>query len=173
MKIALLRANACRALAAVTILLSAAAAAPAASVDLAHYPQPRVVLSLDASGGVLWWDATLWVERLLDNATPREAALRALEYEAVKLFVTRAGELPAGTTHLRVVVVFAQSGLVSGPYATRPDAGIRTLLTVEGDPRKRASFPRTWESDAQRGVFPPGLSVVPAADLLRAANAPH
>jgi hypothetical protein len=144
-------------------LLLGAGAAP--HIDVTQYPSPRVVLTVDASGGVLWWDATIWVQRMLDESAPRITALHALEYEALKLFFTRASELPPGVTHMRVVVVFAQTGLISGPYSTRPDAGVRTLLTVEGRVRPRATLPSTWEAQAQRGIFPPGVRVTPASDL--------
>lgn len=133
--------------------------------DLNGYPKPRVVLSRDASGAVLWWDATPWVQRLIDDNTPRATALRTLELEAVKLFVTRAPALPAPTTHLRVVVVFAKSGLVSGPYRTNASEGVQTLLVAEGNVRAGMSFAPSWEADAQRGVFPAGIAVTPAADL--------
>ena len=146
------------------VALSRAAAA-ATEPDLAGYPKPRVVLTQDASGAVLWWDATPWVQRLLNENAPRDAAVKALEFEAVKLFVTRAPALPTPATRLRVVVVFAKSGLVSGPYRTNASEGVRTLLVAEGSVRPRMSFPPSWEADAKRGVFPAGVAVTPAADL--------
>ncbi len=152
--------------ASLALLLCALAAAPHVP-DLTQYPSPRVVLAQDAGGPVLWWDATMWVERLIDEATPRDEALRALEYEAVKLFVTRAPALPAGSKHLRVNVVFTKSGLVSGPYRTSAYEGVHTLLTVEGDVRPQTAFPPGWEAAARRGTFPAGISVKPAADLPR------
>jgi len=72
------------------------------------------------------------VERLLNENTSRDAALKALEFEAVKLFVTRGPALPTPASHLRVVVVFAKSGMVSGPYRTNASEGVRTLLVAEG-----------------------------------------
>jgi hypothetical protein len=142
------------------------AAAPAvAAPDLGTFPNPRVVLSQDASGAVLWWDATPWVERLINDNTPRDEALRALEFEAVKLFVTRAPVLPTHAAHLRVVVVFAKSGLVSGPYKTNASEGVRTLLVAEGNVRAHMTFAPGWEADAKHGVFPAGVAVTPAADL--------
>jgi hypothetical protein len=152
-----------RALALGLVLVGAPAAA--AAPDLAGYPNPRVVLSEDASGAVLWWDATPWVGRLIDDNTPRDAALKALEFEAVKLFVTRAPVLPTHAAHLRVVVVFAKSGLVSGPYKTNASEGVRTLLVAEGNVRAHMTFAPGWEADAKHGVFPAGVAVTPSADL--------
>lgn len=147
------------------VLASSASAAAASAPDLAGYPNPRIVLSQDASGAVLWWDATPWVERLLNENTPRDAALKALEFEAVKLFVTRGPALPTPASHLRVVVVFAKSGMVSGPYRTNASEGVRTLLVAEGSVRPRMTFAPSWEADAKRGVFPAGIAVTPATDL--------
>ncbi len=103
--------------------------------DLSGYPNPRVVLSQDASSAVLWWDATPWVERLISENAPRDVALKALEVEAVKLFVTRAPSLPIPASRLRIVVVFAKSGMVTGPYRTNASEGVRTLLVAEGSVR--------------------------------------
>jgi len=167
MSVRLFASHAWRAFVATTILLASSGAPSAMARDLAGYPQPRVVLTLDTSGGVLWWDATAWVERLLDERTPRLAALHVLEYEAAKLFYADSGELPANVTHLRVVVVLAQSGLVSGPYATRPDAGVDTLFTVAGNKAKRGALPPTWQADARGGALPQGLTVVLGRDLSR------
>jgi hypothetical protein len=151
---------------ALALLVAPTSAAAAEKLpDLSGYPKPRVVLSRDTSGAVLWWDATPWVQRLVDDNTPRETALRTLELEAVKLFVTRAPALPAPAAHLRVVVVFAKSGLVSGPYRTNASEGVQTLLVAEGNVHAGMSFAPSWEADAQHGVFPSGIAVTPAADL--------
>ncbi|HZO94684.1 MAG TPA: hypothetical protein VFB22_13090 [Candidatus Baltobacteraceae bacterium] len=141
--------------------------AGAAPLDVENYPSPRVVLSEDAHGAVLWWDATPWVERFLLAQTPSDGALRALEIEAVKLFVTRVPALPPGTRRLRVLVVFAKTGLADPHYQTSSFEGVRTLLTVEGDLRPHMTFAPDWESRAKAGTFPSGLSVTPNADLPR------
>jgi hypothetical protein len=151
------------------VLLACTLGASGPAPDLAQYPKPRVVLAQGPSGPVLWWDATMWVDRLLTGGTPHDVALRALEYEAVKLFVTRAAELPGDTRHLHVNVVFTASGLASGPYGTNPNEGVRTLLTVDGDPRALRGI-ADWEPAAKRGTFPPGLAVKPSADLPRDAG---
>jgi hypothetical protein len=150
---------------ALSLVLAPSTAAAANAPDLAGYPNPRVVLTQDGSGAVLWWDATPWVERLLNENTPRDVALKALEFEAVKLFVTRAPALPTPAPHLRIVVVFAKSGMVSGPYRTNASEGVRTLLVAEGSVHPRMSFAPGWEADAKRGIFPAGVTVTPAADL--------
>lgn len=139
----------------------------AALPDVSAYPAPRVVLAQDANGPVLWWDATVWVERLLGEGVAREPALRALELEAVKLFVTRTPALPPDSRRFRVVAVFTKSGLVSGPYRTNAYEGVRTLLTVEGAVRPPATVAPGWEAAAAHGVYPPGVSVKPSADLPR------
>jgi hypothetical protein len=142
------------------------AAAPAvAAPDLGTFPNPRVVLSQDASGAVLWWDATPWVERLINDNTPRDEALRALEFEAVKLFVTRGPVLPTQAAHLRVVVVFAKSGMMSGAYRATVSDSVRTLLVAEGSVHAHMTFAPDWEAQAKRGVFPSGVAVTPSADL--------
>ena len=155
---------------ALSLALAPSTAAAANAPDLAGYPNPRVVLTQDGSGAVLWWDATPWVERLLNENAPRDVALKALEFEAVKLFVTRAPALPTPAPHLRIVVVFAKSGMVSGPYKTNASEGVRTLLVAEGSVRARMSFAPSWEADAKRGVFPPSIAVTPSADLEGVAN---
>lgn len=150
-------------------VLSAALSAPAFGAsnapDLAAYPAPRVVLSQDATGAVLWWDATPWVERMVNDGLPRSAALSQLELEAVKLFVTRAPSLPTHAAHLRVVVVFARGGMMAGTYHTSIADSVRTLLVAEGAVRPQMTFAPGWEADAKRGVFPRGVTVTPAADL--------
>jgi len=60
---------------------------PPNAPDLAGYPTPRSC-SPRRSGAVLWWDATPWVEAPASTEHARDAALKALEFEAVKLFVT-------------------------------------------------------------------------------------
>jgi hypothetical protein len=155
---------------ALSLALAPSTAAAANAPDLTGYPNPRVVLTQDGSGAVLWWDATSWVERLLNENTPRDVALKALEFEAVKLFVSRAPALPTPASHLRIVVVFAKSGLVSGPYRTNASEGVRTLLVAEGNVHARMSFAPGWEADAKRGVFPAGIAVTPAPDLQAMPN---
>jgi hypothetical protein len=155
---------------ALSLVLAPSTAAAANAPDLGGYPNPRVVLTQDGSGAVIWWDATPWVERLLNENTPRDVALKALEFEAVKLFVTRAPALPTPAPHLRIVVVFAKSGMVSGPYRTNASEGVRTLLVAEGSVHARMSFAPGWEADAKRGVFPAGVTVTPAADLQAMPN---
>ncbi|HEX3467875.1 MAG TPA: hypothetical protein VHT05_07355 [Candidatus Elarobacter sp.] len=148
------------------IVMAVAPAAGAATVpDPAAYPAPRVVLSQDATGAVLWWDATPWIERMVNDGVPRAGALAELELEAVKLFVSRAPVLPTHASHLRVVVVFARGGMMAGAYRTSVTDSVRTLLSAEGAVRAQMTFAPNWEADAKRGVFPRGVTVTPAADL--------
>lgn len=141
--------------------------APGPAIDVAAYPKPRVVLTDASSQAIVWWDATTWVDRMLVDGTPHDRVLGTLELEAVRLFMTRLPKLPQGTRHLRVVVAFAKSGLVSGPYRTGASEGVRTLLVVEGSAGPNVRIPAGWEADARRGVLPPGLTVKPSPDLDR------
>lgn len=148
-----------------SVALIAPAAQAASAPELAAYPAPRVVLSQDATGAVLWWDATPWVERMVNDGLPRAAALAELELEAVKLFVARAPVLPTHAPHLRVVVVFARGGMMGGAYRTSVTDSVRTLLVAEGAVRPQMTFAPSWEADAKRGIYPRGVTVTPAADL--------
>ena len=127
--------------------------------------QPRTITTQDHQGAVILWDATPFVEYFVQRAAPEKDAIKALESDAVGLLVRNAPLLGATQRHLRVVVSYVQTGATEERYQTKTFAGVKTILTVEGNVSPHMRFSRGWQSDLQRGVLPRGVRVEVARDL--------
>ena len=127
-------------------------------------PPPRTVTARDQAGAVILWDATPYIQRFSADGTSTKDALKALETEAVMLFVRNAATLARSEHHLRVVVSYAQTGAIDPRYQTKT-FGIKTVLSVEGKIWPEIHFARNWQADLRRGVMPRGLKVEIARDL--------
>ena len=142
---------------------SLTAGMPASAAESA-LPQ-RTITTQDRSGAVILWDATPYVDRFARDGTPAHDALKVLQADAVALFVRNAPSLAASAHHLRIVVSYVQTGATEARYQTKTFAGVKPILTVRGKISRRMHFPKNWQTDLERGVLPPGLSVDVAADL--------
>jgi len=127
--------------------------------------QPRTITTQDREGAVILWDATPFVEYFVQRATPQREALKALENDAVGLFVHNAPLLGANQRHLRVIVSFVQTGATEERYQTKTFTGVKTILTVAGNISPRMRFPRGWQDNLQRGILPRGVHIEVARDL--------
>jgi hypothetical protein len=127
--------------------------------------QPRTITTQDRQGAVILWDATPFVEYFVQRATSQQDAIEALESDAVGLFVRNAPLLGATQHHLRVVVSYVQTGATEERYQTKTFAGVKAILTVEGNISRHMHFSRGWQSDLQRGILPRGVHVEVSRDL--------
>ncbi|MBV8689710.1 MAG: hypothetical protein JOZ59_06350 [Candidatus Eremiobacteraeota bacterium] len=149
---------------AVTLFCGMLGIVTAAAFAADSIPQ-RTITTQDRSGAVILWDATANVDRFAQDGTPARDAVKALETEAVALFIRNAPLLAANARHLRVVVSYVQTGATEARYQTKTFAGVKPILTVQGKISRGMRFPRNWQADLQRGAFPPSLSVDVARDL--------
>ncbi|MBV8809492.1 MAG: hypothetical protein JO033_12535 [Acidobacteriaceae bacterium] len=124
----------------------------------------RIVTTQDASGAVILWDATPYVQRLARDGTTMHDGLAQIKAAAIRIFVKQAPALARLRHHLRVVVSFVQSGAPDPRYQTR-SFGIKTIMTVEGNISSHMRFPKNWTAELSRGIPPPGVKIEMASDL--------
>ncbi len=139
---------------------------PAVVAVQAPMPAPRIIQThSNIFGGVIFWDATPYVERFIADGTSPKDALSALELEAVKIFVTHAPEIAKTERHLRLIASFAKTGPINARYQTSTLEGIQTIFTLDGNLHRNMGFPRGWEANAQRGVLPPGIKLQVVSEI--------
>ena len=128
------------------------------AADAVNMPPPRIVQThSNIFGAVIFWDATPYIERFVAQDASEKDALKQLEVQGLRIFVAHAPELVKMERHLRVVAAFSRSGPISARYQTSTLEGIQTIFTLDGNLRANMQFPRDWETNAQRGVLPPGI----------------
>ena len=137
---------------------------PLAGITAEGALTPRTITTQDRLGAVILWDATPYVDRFVQQGTPMRDALKTLEADAVMLFIRNAASLHH-QRHLRVVVSYVQTGATEARYQTKTFAGVKTILSVEGNISPRMRLPNGWENSLQRGVSPAGLKINVANDL--------
>jgi len=118
---------------------------------------PREIITRNASGPVIVWDATPQIEGLIALNVPYERAVDQLKVHALELFVRGAHGFAKKETHLTVMVVYARSGAINARYQTKSFQGVGDVLTLEGSPRIRLDS--RWRVQAQHGNLPPGLTL--------------
>jgi len=147
------------------VFLCAAAISLPTAVGADSLPPQRTITTVDRSGAVILWDATPSVDRFAQDGTPAADAVKSLEADAVGLFIRNAPALASSAHHLKILVSYVQTGATEARYQTKTFAGVKPILTVQGNISRRQRFPRNWQSELQRGVLPPGVSVDVARDL--------
>lgn len=127
---------------------------------LSGFPVPRTIQThAKILGGVIFWDATPFAEKLISLNTSPKDAMNLLEYEAVKIFVTHAATLARTERHLRVIASFTKTGPINARYQTTTLEGVDTLFTLDGNLSRRMKFDKNWERNAQRGLLPSGIKL--------------
>ena len=136
-----------------------AAALIASSVALLTVAQAttRQIVTRNASGPVIVWDATPQIEGFVAQNIPFDRGVEQLKVHALELFVTAAHGFARKERHLTVNVVYARSGAISTRYQTKSFQGIGDALTLEGSPRVRLD-PK-WHALAERGRYPSGITI--------------
>lgn len=144
----------------IPLLFAVSFAKSTAGTALPGFPPPRVIQThSNIFGSVLFWDATSYVERFASIDTPPREALRAMEYEAVKIFVSRAPALARDERHLRIVVSFTRTGAFNERYQTAQLNGVEALFTLDGNLHRPMKFAKNWERQAKRGILPAGTQI--------------
>lgn len=135
---------------------------------LTGFPAPRIVQTQNSIfDAVIFWDATPYVEKFAALDTSPMDALKAMKYEAVKIFIAHAPALARQAHHLRVIVFFARTGAISARYQTATIEGVETVLTLDGVLHRNMRFAKGWESDAERGTLPAGIKLQVMSDALK------
>jgi hypothetical protein len=118
---------------------------------------PREIITRNASGPVIVWDATPQIEALIAQNIPYDKSLDQLKIHALELFVQGAHGFAKKETHLSVMVVYARSGAINSRYQTKSFQGVGDVLTLEGSPHIRLDS--QWRAQAQHGQLPAGLTL--------------
>ena len=123
-------------------------------------PPPRLMQThSNIFGGVIFWDATPYIERFIASDASEKEALVALELQGLRIFVAHAPAVAKTERHLRLVAAFAKSGPISARYQTSTLEGIQTIFTLDANVRPNMQFPRDWEANAEHGILPPAIKL--------------
>jgi len=118
---------------------------------------PREIVTRNQAGPVIVWDATPQIAGFIARDVAFNAALRALKVGALEIFVRASQGFAKSERHLSVMVVYARTGATNPRYQTKSFEGVADVLTLEGSPN--VHFEHDWRTRAQRGQFPPGISI--------------
>lgn len=124
---------------------------------------PRQIITRDASGPVIVWDATPQIEGFIAHNTAMSAGLTQLKLRALDLFVQAAGTFARNERHLSVMVVYARSGAINARYQTKSFQGVGDVLTLGGSPRTHLN--PAWRTQAKAGRFPRGITIQVSSPL--------
>jgi len=131
-----------------------------AAIALAGFPPPHIVQThSNIFGAVIFWDATAYAEKFASAGTPSKDALRAMEYEAIRIFVSRAPALARDERHLRIVASITRTSAINARYQTVRLEGAQTLFTLDGKIYRNMTFARNWQANARRGFLPAGMKL--------------
>ena len=139
------------------VILFVALAALATTLPGGAQSAPRQIITRNALGPVIVWDATPQVEGFITNNIPYDRGVAQLKVHALELFVHGAQSFAKHEHHLSVTVVYARSGAINARYQTKSFQGIGNVLTLEGSPRIKLGA--DWLSKAQNGAFPSAITV--------------
>ena len=118
---------------------------------------PREIVTRNARGPVIVWDATPQIENLISRNIPFDRGVGQLKVHALELFVGAAHGFARKERHLTVMVVYARSGAINARYQTKSFAGIGTAVTLDGSPAIHLN--PQWRTQAQHGRFPSGVTL--------------
>jgi len=128
-----------------------------APMTIATAATPREIVTRNANGPVIVWDATPQIEAFISHNIPFERGVGQLKVHALELFVSAAHGFAHKERHLTVMVVYARSGAINARYQTKSFAGVGNAVTLEGFPQVHLN--RAWRAQAQQGKFPPGITI--------------
>jgi len=148
-----------------TLALCAGFTGTSLAADISSFPKPRTIQTHNASGALIIWDASAYIDRFVNMNTPTDEAINDLKFVAVKLFVQNAPSLARSEKHLVVLVSFARTGAVSERYQTKTFEGVQNLLQVQGALHKGMRFANNWEQLARTGTYPAGVQVQMMGDI--------
>jgi len=118
---------------------------------------PRQIVTRNAQGPVVVWDATPQLERFAAQNVPVATGVEQIKVRALELFVHAAQGFAKHERRLSVMVVYSRTGALSARYQMKSFEGVGDLLTLEGSPRIR--LPHNWHVLAERGSFPSGIAI--------------
>lgn len=125
----------------------------------ADLPAERsVILARVRGDAVVVWDATDELLAMLTKKESKAKILRALEVEAARLLVDRAGKIKDRATTLTVHVTYKRIGAISAAYKTATLEGSEQLLRLKA-PVGAATGANTWPADITSGKVPKDLEV--------------
>lgn len=117
-----------------------------------------VVVAKAGTAPLLLWDATPLVTAIVANKQPRDAALRDLESQAMRILGEHANALQHAKT-LAIRVIYQKTGAVSPIYGTATFEGIERVFELTAPAAEARLRARELADDIGRGSVPRGISL--------------
>jgi hypothetical protein len=117
-----------------------------------------VVVAKGGTTPLLLWDATPAVTATVANKQPRDAALRELESQAMRILGEHANALK-GAKALTIRVIYQKTGAVSPVYGTATFEGIERLFELTARAADARMHARELADQIARGSVPRRISL--------------